>query len=316
MLDRAEAPEVQAPEVALVQLRRHTWSSPSAPPGVRAEAEEQNNLPCVAWEEVEEHPLRWLQPTPPQSPQLTVALHAPEASNMNILDVIGEATRCSQHELSMHDREKGGSDGSTTVSDDGFAPSLSQGLDGASAGPMMEAAPPLPQPWGPYGQWQAAEQWVDQVWPPSFGLEPFSPLAAWSGSSAGSQCWLGPQDSSRIEAMPRAVLALEREVAPPQQAVGPPCGSVEQPAVVLPSAGSLNHRTGKCKPCAFVHRDVGCADGANCTFCHLCGPNEKKLRQKQKSEAMRQRRLQRMAKRSPDADPEQVPCQSPQRATS
>merc|ERR1712087_895144 len=36
-----------------------------------------------------------------------------------------------------------------------------------------------------------------------------------------------------------------------------------------------------CKPCAFVFKD-GCESGANCTFCHLCAPGEKKRRKKEK----------------------------------
>lgn len=45
----------------------------------------------------------------------------------------------------------------------------------------------------------------------------------------------------------------------------------------LPSMGSWNHHLGTCKPCAFFHLD-GCANGANCTHCHLCEPGEKKRR--------------------------------------
>jgi len=61
------------------------------------------------------------------------------------------------------------------------------------------------------------------------------------------------------------------------------------------SRGSALHDIGKCKPCAFVHRPVGCMDGASCAFCHMCAPGEKKRRQKSKLDAMRFRReLRRM----------------------
>lgn len=49
----------------------------------------------------------------------------------------------------------------------------------------------------------------------------------------------------------------------------------------LPSVGSAGHAAGACKPCAFLH-SKGCDNGAACTFCHLCGPGEKKRRQREK----------------------------------
>lgn len=48
----------------------------------------------------------------------------------------------------------------------------------------------------------------------------------------------------------------------------------------LPSIGSAGHKKGRCKPCAFVHTE-GCGNGANCAFCHLCLPGEKKRRKKE-----------------------------------
>lgn len=50
---------------------------------------------------------------------------------------------------------------------------------------------------------------------------------------------------------------------------------------VLPSLGSVEHQSGDCKPCAFLH-SKGCVSGVNCEFCHLCEPGEKKRRQKEK----------------------------------
>lgn len=46
----------------------------------------------------------------------------------------------------------------------------------------------------------------------------------------------------------------------------------------LPSLGSAEHHRGKCKPCAFIHKQ-GCNNGTECRFCHLCGPEVKKKRQ-------------------------------------
>jgi len=68
----------------------------------------------------------------------------------------------------------------------------------------------------------------------------------------------------------------------------------------LSSVGSAGHEVGKCKPCAFVHRPMGCTDGAACSFCHLCEPGEKKRRQRQKVEAARQHRLSRKASSAGD----------------
>mmetsp|Transcript_89087 Transcript_89087/g.276870 ORF Transcript_89087/g.276870 Transcript_89087/m.276870 type:complete len:373 (+) Transcript_89087:90-1208(+) len=49
----------------------------------------------------------------------------------------------------------------------------------------------------------------------------------------------------------------------------------------LPSKGSALHPWGACKPCAFVF-EVGCTNGVNCQFCHLCEPGEKKRRKKER----------------------------------
>jgi len=53
----------------------------------------------------------------------------------------------------------------------------------------------------------------------------------------------------------------------------------------LPSAGSSQHPA-ECKPCAFLHTK-GCENGLRCNFCHLCGPGEKKRRQREKQEKMK-----------------------------
>lgn len=52
----------------------------------------------------------------------------------------------------------------------------------------------------------------------------------------------------------------------------------------LPTIGSANHDLGRCKPCAFVHKE-GCATGVKCQFCHLCESGEKKRRKKERKEA-------------------------------
>jgi len=58
----------------------------------------------------------------------------------------------------------------------------------------------------------------------------------------------------------------------------------------LPSVGSLGHGMRMCRPCAFVTR-IGCGNGVQCEFCHLCEPGEKKRRRKEKKTLMAHRRL-------------------------
>jgi len=54
----------------------------------------------------------------------------------------------------------------------------------------------------------------------------------------------------------------------------------------LPSQGSALHRTGRCKPCAFVHTK-GCNTGKACQFCHLCDQGSSKRRKKALREYLR-----------------------------
>uniref|UniRef100_A0A7S1L8C3 C3H1-type domain-containing protein n=1 Tax=Alexandrium catenella TaxID=2925 RepID=A0A7S1L8C3_ALECA len=49
----------------------------------------------------------------------------------------------------------------------------------------------------------------------------------------------------------------------------------------LPSLGSAGHGEGRCKPCVFMSKR-GCRSGEGCDFCHLCGPGEKKRRQRER----------------------------------
>merc|ERR1712039_257682 len=54
----------------------------------------------------------------------------------------------------------------------------------------------------------------------------------------------------------------------------------------VPSAGSVGHYLGLCKPCDFVHRG-SCRIGVACQFCHLCGPGEAQRRKKEKKQLVR-----------------------------
>jgi len=50
-----------------------------------------------------------------------------------------------------------------------------------------------------------------------------------------------------------------------------------------PAAGSLGHNLGRCRPCAWFHKDAsGCRNGTSCRYCHLCPPGELKRRKRDK----------------------------------
>eukprot|EP00418_Pyrodinium_bahamense_P001928 CAMPEP_0179024138 /NCGR_PEP_ID=MMETSP0796-20121207/7301_1 /TAXON_ID=73915 /ORGANISM="Pyrodinium bahamense, Strain pbaha01" /LENGTH=275 /DNA_ID=CAMNT_0020720091 /DNA_START=17 /DNA_END=844 /DNA_ORIENTATION=- len=100
-----------------------------------------------------------------------------------------------------------------------------------------------------------------------------------------------------IEAQLEAPLAqrhrgLRRALSCP--ATPPAPGAAVAAMAVATGVGSARHGVrgpGRCKPCAFVHTEEGCANGVECAFCHACDPGEKKRRQKEKSD--RKRRLWR-----------------------
>jgi len=83
-------------------------------------------------------------------------------------------------------------------------------------------------------------------------------------SESGSDC-------STADTMDTVLAAINGAPVVPQ------LGSPE-----LPTAGSKGHSLGTCKPCAFNHKEGGCQSGIDCEFCHLCGPNAKKQRKKDK----------------------------------
>jgi hypothetical protein len=70
-----------------------------------------------------------------------------------------------------------------------------------------------------------------------------------------------------------------------------------RPAAV-PTVGSALHASGSCKPCAFFHTK-GCANGADCQFCHLCEKEEKRRRQQARWEVKKMEgRVRRAASRA------------------
>lgn len=56
-----------------------------------------------------------------------------------------------------------------------------------------------------------------------------------------------------------------------------------------PSHGSLLHEAGRCKPCAWFWKPVGCLAGTQCGFCHSCPEGTIRARRKARAAAMRTR---------------------------
>lgn len=73
-------------------------------------------------------------------------------------------------------------------------------------------------------------------------------LACGTGTSAR----LAPQDRGFSAAPRRSQSAAARA----------PCLSI----------GSVGHRAGQCRPCAYFHSEQGCHNSVRCKYCHLCPP--------------------------------------------
>lgn len=151
-------------------------------------------------------------------------------------------------------------------------------------------------------------------WPPGLevGIMGFtSRSSTLSTSPAGSDIMLVmPTLLSSIPVAPHCVSAPKGQSRPRLAGGKPPTapqsritqGSAVEPfmpglvtSAPLPSIGSAGHEQRKCKPCAFINMDRGCQSGADCTFCHLCPPGEKKVRSKDRRKAAWDRRSKRDA---------------------
>jgi len=88
--------------------------------------------------------------------------------------------------------------------------------------------------------------------------------------------------------MAESVLGLDSEgLLSPAPDTGSP-GS-QDPVVTgpVPSKGSALHRSGQCRPCAWMWKPKGCQNAENCEYCHLCPEGELKHRKKLKIAAIR-----------------------------
>lgn len=87
------------------------------------------------------------------------------------------------------------------------------------------------------------------------------------------------------EASPRRTIADGSTSGPVYRAVIDLSSALPLPVLgsaECPTAGSVAHAIGHCKPCAFFYKAGGCGNGVECPFCHLCDSNEKKRRQKER----------------------------------
>merc|ERR1719218_594130 len=100
----------------------------------------------------------------------------------------------------------------------------------------------------------------------------------WAATPSGSECDMDEFEESFN--MPQQALAprlLMLSEALPEPEMG---------SQALPTIGSAAPYIGACKPCAFFYTK-GCGNGAQCTFCHLCPPDEKRRRQKDMQHSVR-----------------------------
>lgn len=90
---------------------------------------------------------------------------------------------------------------------------------------------------------------------------------------------------------PRSLVSPNVPVAPPPSPA-PQDLELTQPLTIaappglvhpcLPSVGSEQHGTGRCRPCGWFWKAGGCANGQECCHCHLCPRDEIKMRRKTK----------------------------------
>lgn len=84
----------------------------------------------------------------------------------------------------------------------------------------------------------------------------------------------------------QAASVLLNLVTPPRPPKEPPADAQvlppPPPGAAAPSLGSAAHEMRRCKPCAFFWKSDGCQSGQACLFCHLCPPDEKKHRKKER----------------------------------
>jgi len=162
-------------------------------------------------------------------------------------------------------------------------------MDAASGTTNLTLAPPsVRTPWGDSSSYWAADPWTN----PGSCSRMIRTIALDSNTPAFKPCSEQPPTDGPCGA-PIAIASLVSEdrlggddpVKPLSTQIV--TGGAFADANTLASAGSSQHGSGSCRPCAWVWKANGCALGKACTYCHSCPEGELKRRKKEKIAAMR-----------------------------
>jgi len=116
-----------------------------------------------------------------------------------------------------------------------------------------------------------------------------------SSSVPRAMNWIFPGENSRLGSSPadagdKGKQGEQQTPSTKSQNMleGHPPLSAKVPQVLLQSRsiGSKGHDEGSCNPCAWLWKN-GCARGAKCGYCHLCGDGELKARRKLKTKLLK-----------------------------
>lgn len=226
----------------------------------------------------EEHPLQWLQPTPcvtPEPPAAQAMSCASQSTQAFLSSALSEASTSLSEQCDVTEQP--------LLVPQPLTPPIQSMSSSPPPPPLVYfplEMPPSPMAWQTPSPKYAFATRAPLQQPVQFMRDSAPALLAATGSFTALGAWSESRDdgATDLESRPEIYVA---------QSNGPV-------AAALASIGSMSHEQGKCKPCAFVHRPVGCMDGPACIFCHVCEPGERKRRQKQKFQRVQQRRLRRM----------------------
>jgi len=118
-----------------------------------------------------------------------------------------------------------------------------------------------------------------------------SPISVCPESEQGSTSISGTASNSEEETPMTGPLAEGADAAK-ESNEGPACRRADAEQLLMepllsPSQGSSLHGSGKCRPCAWFWKPVGCQNDKDCGYCHLCPETELKQRKKSKQTMLR-----------------------------
>jgi len=110
-----------------------------------------------------------------------------------------------------------------------------------------------------------------------------------------------PLQSQSLPATPEGRMPKSPPLPPPPS---PACGLLDTLLIdrlvippppglerCLPSIGSIQHGTGRCKPCGWFWKEAGCSNGSECCHCHLCPRGEFHARRQAKLALLRHQKV-------------------------